>query len=38
MPMKVPFSRKEQIERDAEALLADFERVRGNQIAPPIPI
>jgi Zn-dependent peptidase ImmA (M78 family) len=38
MPVKVPFLQEEQIERDAEALLANYEQTRGVQIAPPIPI
>jgi Zn-dependent peptidase ImmA (M78 family) len=38
MPVKVPFLREEQIERDAEALLADFERARSIRIIPPVPI
>ena len=38
MPKKVPFLEEEQIERDAEALLAEYERVRGVRIDPPIPI
>jgi Zn-dependent peptidase ImmA (M78 family) len=38
MPVKVPFLREEQIERDAEALLADFELARSIRIVPPVPI
>jgi hypothetical protein len=38
MPIKVPYLREEQIEREAAALLAEFEQARGMQIAPPIPI
>src|SRR5258707_9621531 len=38
MPKKVPFLEEEQIERDAEALLAEYERARGVQVAPPVPI
>ena len=38
MAMVVPYLSEEQIERDAEALLAEFARVRGITIAPPIPI
>ena len=38
MPVKVPFLREEQIERDAEALLAEYERARGVRILPPVPI
>ena len=38
MRKKVPFLEEEQIERDAEALLAEYERVRGVRIDPPIPI
>jgi Zn-dependent peptidase ImmA (M78 family) len=38
MPVKVPFLLEEQIERDAEALLADYEWARGVRIAPPVPI
>jgi hypothetical protein len=38
MPKKVPFLQEEQIERDAEALLAEYERARGVQIDPPVPI
>jgi Zn-dependent peptidase ImmA (M78 family) len=38
MPLKVPFLLEEQIEQDAEALLADYERARGIRIVPPVPI
>jgi hypothetical protein len=38
MPKKVPFLKQEQIERDAEALLAEYECARGVQIDPPVPI
>jgi Zn-dependent peptidase ImmA (M78 family) len=38
MPKKVPYLYEEQIERDAEALLADYQRARGIQIEPPVPI
>jgi hypothetical protein len=38
MPKKVPYLQEEQIERDAEALLAEYERARGVQIDPPVPI
>ena len=38
MPKKVPFLEEEQIECDAEALLAEFERARGVQVDPPVPI
>jgi Zn-dependent peptidase ImmA (M78 family) len=38
MPVKVPFLREEQIERDTEALLAEFERARYIRITPPVPI
>jgi Zn-dependent peptidase ImmA (M78 family) len=38
MTKKVPFLEEEQIERDAEALLAEYERARGVQVDPPIPI
>jgi Zn-dependent peptidase ImmA (M78 family) len=38
MPVKVPYLREEQIEGDAEALLADFERARSIRIVPPVPI
>jgi hypothetical protein len=37
MPVKVPFL-EELIERDAEALVAEFEQVRGIRIVPPVPI
>jgi Zn-dependent peptidase ImmA (M78 family) len=36
--LRVPFLTEEKIEHDAEALLGDFERKRGNRIAPPVPI
>jgi hypothetical protein len=38
MTVKVPFLREEQIEHDAEALLADFERACGIRIVAPVPI
>jgi Zn-dependent peptidase ImmA (M78 family) len=38
MAKKVPFLEEEQIERDAEALLAEYERARGVRIDPPVPI
>ena len=38
MPKKVPYLQEEQIERDAEALLAEYERARGIQIVAPVPI
>jgi hypothetical protein len=38
MTVKVPFLPEEQIERDAEALLAEFERARCIRIAPPVSI
>ena len=38
MPKKVPYLREEQIERDAEGLLAEYERARGLQIVAPVPI
>ena len=37
MPNKVPYLREEQIERDAAALLAEYEQARGVQIDPPVP-
>jgi hypothetical protein len=38
MPVKVPFLREEQIQRDAEALLAEYERAPGVRIVKPDPI
>ena len=38
MSIKVPFLTEERIERDAEALLAEFENKRGTGILLPIPI
>jgi hypothetical protein len=38
MPKKVPYLHKEQIERDAAALLAEYAQARSVVIAPPIPI
>ena len=38
MPKKVPYLPEEQIERDAEALLAEYAQARGVVIEPPIPI
>ena len=34
----VPYLSEEEIERDATALLANFEKARGVTIVPPIPI
>ena len=36
MPMKVPYLQEEQIEKDAEALLAEYERAREIQIVAPV--
>jgi hypothetical protein len=36
--MKIPFLAEDQIERDAEALLAEFENKRGSRIVLPVPI
>jgi hypothetical protein len=38
VPIKVPFLAEDQIERDAEALLAEFENKRGSRIVLPVPI
>ena len=38
MAMVIPYLSEEQIERDAEALLAAFAQARGITIVPPIPI
>jgi Zn-dependent peptidase ImmA (M78 family) len=38
VPMKVPFLREDEIERDAKALLTDFERAWSMRIAAPVPI
>jgi uncharacterized protein DUF955 len=38
MPKKVPYLREEQIERDAAALLAEYERESGVRIARAVPI
>ena len=38
MPKKVPYLQEEQIERDASALLAEYERARGVQIVRAVPI
>jgi IrrE N-terminal-like domain len=38
MSIKIPFLTEEQIEWDAEALLAEFENKRGGRIILPIPI
>src|SRR5215203_4915189 len=38
MTKKVPYLSEEQIERDAAALLAEYEQARGVVIEPPIPI
>ena len=38
MSIKVPFLTEKQIERDAEALLAEFANKRGNRVFLPIPI
>ena len=38
MAKLVPYLSEEQIERDAAALLAEYEQARGVVIAPPIPI
>jgi hypothetical protein len=36
--IKVPFLTEEQIERDAEALLTEYEQKRGRLTAPPVPV
>jgi hypothetical protein len=38
MPRKVPYLREEQIERDAAALLAEYELARGVAITRKVPI
>jgi pimeloyl-CoA synthetase len=38
MSIRVPFLNKEQIERDVEALLAEFANKRGSRVFLPIPI
>ena len=38
MITRVPYLHEAQIERDAAALLAEYEQARGVTIAPPIPI
>ena len=38
MPKKVPYLQEEEIERDAGALLAEYECARGIQIVAPVPI
>ena len=38
MAKVVPYLSDEQIERDAAALLADYEQARSVVMAPPIPI
>jgi Zn-dependent peptidase ImmA (M78 family) len=38
MTRKVPYLYEEEIERDAAALLAEYERARGITVRPPIPI
>jgi hypothetical protein len=38
MAQEVPTLQEKQIERDAEALLAEYGRARGVQIEPPVPI
>src|SRR3712207_216371 len=38
MARRVPYLPEEAIERDAEALLAEFSWARGVPLAPPIPI
>jgi hypothetical protein len=36
--IKVPFLTEEQIERDAAALLTEYEQKRGSRTAPPVPV
>lgn len=36
--MRVPYLREETIEKDAETLLADFERCRAATVVPPVPV
>ena len=38
MPKKVPYLREEQIERDASALLSEYEQARGVRIVRAVPI
>lgn len=38
MSKRVPYVSEEAIERDAEALLAEYEHARNVTIAPPVPI
>jgi len=38
MPKKVPYLQEEQIERDAVALLAEYEQARGVKIERAVPI
>src|SRR3954453_19643659 len=38
MSRSVPYLTEEAIERDAAALLAEFEQARGRPVVPPIPI
>jgi Zn-dependent peptidase ImmA (M78 family) len=38
MPKKVPYLQEEQIERDAAALLAEYEKARGQKILRAVPI
>ena len=38
VPMKVPYLKEEQIERDAAALLTEYERARGVKIERAVPI
>ena len=38
MPIRVPFLPEQTIERDAEALLAEYAHTRGVTLHPPVPI
>jgi hypothetical protein len=38
MSIKVPFLPEERVERDAAALLTEYEQARGVQIVQPVPI
>jgi hypothetical protein len=38
MPIRVPFLPEQTIERDAEALLAEYAHSRGVTLHPPVPI
>ena len=38
MPTEVPYLPEKRIERDATALLAEFEQARSVPIGPPVPI